>query len=104
MDSPSETIKQKLVSWKGVSVHEHNFVSIIFYVDGKEMGHLHDDSVADLQFPTRVSKKLVAEGHVLPHQIIPKSGWVSHEIHNASDVEEVINLFRYQYDRLIKSK
>ena len=104
MDSPSETIKQELLSWKGVSVHEHNFVSIIFYVEGKELGHLHDDSVADLQFPTRVSKKLVAEGLVLPHQIIPKSGWVSHEIQNASDVEKVIGLFRFQYDRLMKSK
>jgi hypothetical protein len=102
--SPSEVIKQELLSWKGVTIHEHNFVSIIFYVDGIEMGHLHDDSIADLQFPIKVSKKLGREGYVSPHHIIPKSGWVSHEIQNAKDVKATIELFRFQYNRLLKSK
>jgi hypothetical protein len=102
--SPSETIKQELLSWEGVTIHEHNFVSIIFYIDGVEMGHLHGDSIADLQFPAKVGKKLVREGYVLPHHIIPKSGWVSHEIQNVKDVKAVIELFRFQYDRLVQSK
>jgi len=97
---PSERIKQELLRWKGVTIHEHNFVSMIFYVNGKEMGHLHGDSIADLQFPVTVGKKLARDGHVLPHHIIPKSGWVSHEIKNANDVEAVIDLFRFQYNRL----
>jgi hypothetical protein len=88
--SPSEVIKQELLSWKGVTIHE--------------MGHLHGDSIADIQFPTRVSKKLVREGYVSPHHIIPRSGWVSHEIQNAKDVKEVIELFRFQYNRLVESK
>jgi Family of unknown function (DUF5519) len=102
--SPSEAIKQELLSWKGVTIHEHNFVSMIFYVNGVEMGHLHGDSIADLQFPAKVGKKLVREGYVSPHHIIPKSGWVSHEIQNAKDVEAVIELFRLQYQRLVQSK
>ena len=102
--SPSEVIRQELLSWKGVTMHEHNFVTVVFYVDGIEMGHLHGDSIADLQFPTRLGKKLVREGNVSPHHIIPKSGWVSHEILNAKDVETVIELFRFQYNRLIQSK
>ena len=102
--SPSEVIKQELLSWKGVTIHEHNFVTIIFYVDGIEMGHLHGDSIADIQFPTKVSKKLVREGYVSPHHIIPRSGWVSHEIQNAKDVKEVIELFRLQYNWRTKSK
>jgi Family of unknown function (DUF5519) len=102
--APSEVIKRELLSWKGVTVHEHNLVSIIFYVEGIEIGHLHGDSIADLQFPTKVSKKLVREGRVSPHHVITKSGWVSHEIQNAKDVEAVIELFRFQYNRLVKSK
>ena len=102
--SPSEVIRQELLSWKGVTIHEHNFVTVIFYVDGIEMGHLHGDSIADLQFPRRLGKKLVREGNVSPHHIIPKSGWVSHEILNAKDVETVIELFRFQYNRLVRSK
>jgi hypothetical protein len=101
---PSEKIKKELLSWKGVTIHEHNFVTIMFYVDGIEMGHLHGDSIADLKFPAKVSKKLVKEGYVSPHHIIPKSGWVSHEIRDNKDVEKVIELFRLQYDRLTKSE
>lgn len=101
---PSEKIKKELLSWKGVTIHEHNFVTIMFYVDGIEMGHLHGDSIADLKFPGKVSKKLVKEGYVSPHHIIPKSGWVSHEIRDNKDVEKVIELFRLQYDRLTKSE
>jgi hypothetical protein len=101
---PSEVIKLELLSWKGVTVHEHNLVSIIFYVDGIEIGHLHGDAIADLQFPAKVSKKLVREGRVSPHHVITKSGWVSHEIRNAKDVEAVIELFRFQYNRLAKTK
>ncbi len=102
--SPSEVIKQELLSWRGVTIHEHNFATMIFYLDGIEMGHLHGDSIADIQFPPKVSKKLVKEGHVSPHHVIPKSGWVSHEIENSKDVKEVIDLFRFQYDRLVESK
>ena len=99
---PSEVIKKELLSWEGVTLHEHNFVSMIFYLNGIEMGHLHDDSIADLQFPTKVSKKLLTEGRVSPHHVITKSGWVSREIQSPKDVAAVIELFRFQYDRLLK--
>ncbi len=101
---PSEKIKQELLSWKGVTMHEHNFVTILFYVEGAEMGHLHGDSIADLKFPVKFSKRLVEVGYVSPHHVIPKSGWVSHEIRDAKDVEKVIELFRLQYDRFGKQK
>jgi Family of unknown function (DUF5519) len=102
--SPSEKIKQELLSWKAVTIHEHNFVTVMFYVNGIEMGHLHGDSIADLQFPAKLSKKLVKEGRVSLHHVIPKSGWVSYEIRNTKDVEAVIELFRFQYNRLVKSE
>ena len=84
--SLSEKIKQTLISMSRGIIHEHNFVTVMFYVDGIEMGHLHGDSIADLQFPAKVSKKLVKEGRVSPHHVIPKSGWVSYEIQYAEDV------------------
>jgi hypothetical protein len=101
---PSETIRKELLGWKGVTAHDYNFATVIFYVDGREMGHLHGDVIADLRFPAKISKKLVSDGQVLPHHVIPKSGWVSHEIQNAKDIDAVIALFRFQYQRLTKSK
>jgi hypothetical protein len=101
---PSERIKQELLSWNGLTIHEHNFVTMMYYVEDAEMGHLHGDSIADLKFPAKVSKKLVKEGYVSPHHVIPKSGWVSHEIRDNTDVEKVIELFRLQYDHPTKSE
>ena len=104
LSAPGEKIKQELLRWKGVTINEHNFVTVMFHVDGIEMGHLHGDSIADLQFPAKLRKKLVKEGRVSLHHVIPKSGWVSYEIRSAKDVEAVIELFRLQYNRLTKSK
>jgi hypothetical protein len=70
----------------------------------KELSHLHGDTIADLQFPKKISNKLVSEGQVSPHHVISSSGWVSHEIATAKDVETVIELFRFQYQRITKSK
>ena len=57
-----------------------------------------------MQFPISVSKRLVREGHVMPHDVISKSGWVSHEIQNDKDVKAVIDLFLFQHNRLVQSK
>lgn len=54
------------------------FVAIEFLVNKKEMGHLHDERLADLPFPIEVRKELVASGSALPHHIYPESGWVSY--------------------------
>lgn len=102
--SPSEAIKQELLGWEGVTMHEHDFATTRFYVYDMEMGHIHGDEIADLEFPARISKKLVSEGKVMPHHVIPKSGWVSHEIQKPEDVRAVIDLFSLQHKRLIKRK
>lgn len=81
-------------------MHEHNFASMIFYVNGSEMGHLHGDTIVDLEFPKKISRKLISDGRVSPHHVIPKSEWVSYEIKNDKDVQAVIELFRLQYQRL----
>jgi hypothetical protein len=60
--SPSEAIKQELLGWKGVTMHEHDFATTRFYMNDIEMGHIHGNEVADLQFPPKISKKLVSEG------------------------------------------
>ncbi|WP_148699264.1 luciferase family protein [Candidatus Nitrososphaera evergladensis] len=100
----SEVIKRELLGWEGVTIHEHDFATTRFYVNGIEMGHIHGDEIADLQFPTRISKRLISEGKVLPHHVIPKSGWVSHEIQKPEDVKAVIDLFYLQHQRLIRKK
>jgi Family of unknown function (DUF5519) len=73
-----------------------------FKVGGREMGHLHGDTLADLPFPMNIRNMLVNSGNVSPHHILPQSGWISKWIRSDEDVRQVVELFRIQYERLTK--
>jgi len=100
MESASEVAKREILSWPGVTVHDHRFGGLEFRVNGREMGHMHGDELADLPLPKDVGKKLIAQGKVSLHHFIPQSGWISYYINGAHDVPGLIELFRMQYERL----
>lgn len=75
-----------------------------FYINGTGMGHLYNDSVADLQFPhPRKLVKPCNKGARITTSHYSKIWVGSHQIENAKDVEVVIEeLFRFQYNRPAK--
>lgn len=83
-----------------MTAHAHRFGGVEFRLGKAELGHLHDDRLADLPFPTKLRDELVREGRARPHHVLPSSGWVTRSIRDLGDVEEVIALFRLNYDRL----
>lgn len=93
-------IASEVVSWPGVTAHPHRFGGTEFQFNGHELGHLHGSRQADLPFPVRVRKELVAAGKAQPHHILPETGWVTFYIRGAVDVPAVIELFRLNYARL----
>lgn len=95
-----ELLERELLSWKGVSVHPHRFGGIEFQYLGKELGHLHGDSMADMPFPKQRRDELVADGRVQPHHMYPESGWVTFYIRGAEEVPRVLELFQMQYERI----
>lgn len=100
MEGAGRTIEETVLSWMGVTAHPHRFGGIEFRLGKVELGHLHGDGLADLPFPTKLRNELVEEGRARPHHALPSSGWVSRSIRGAADVDEVIALFRLNYDRL----
>lgn len=101
MNTPiTETIKDEVLKWSGVTTEPNRFGGIEFLVNKKEMGHLHGERLADLPFPIEFRKDLVASGRALPHHIYPESGWVSYWIRNSDDIPAVVKLFEMQYERL----
>src|SRR5437588_4458873 len=99
-----ERITQELLSWPGVTQQPHGFGGVQFDVDGREMGHVHGNWLADLPFPKDAGLRLIQEGRACPHHVLPESGWISCYINNDSDkISNVIDLFRLQYDRLVKN-
>jgi hypothetical protein len=94
----NETVIREVSSWAGVSIHEHRFGGVEFRVGRRELGHLHV-AFSDLPFPRRVREELVAAGRARPHHVLPESGWVTVPMRTASEVANVIELFRQNYER-----
>ncbi|HZD81285.1 MAG TPA: MFS transporter [Nitrososphaeraceae archaeon] len=99
-----ENIKQKILSWPGVTCNPYHFGGVEFRVNKRDMGHIHGEKLADLPFPIEIRKDLIASGKALPHIIYPESRWISYIIHNEEDAPKIVDLFRLQYERLIISK
>ena len=100
VDGAGKTIEDEVLSWSGVTAHAHRFGGVEFRLGKVELGHLHGDRLADLPLPRKLRDRLVEEGRARPHHVLPDSGWISREIREASDVDEVVGLFRLNYERL----
>ena len=96
-----ERIRDEILSWSGVTVEPHRFGGIEFRLDKREMGHIHEDRLADLPFPMKTRNELVNSGRVSPHHVLPQSGWISYWITKGeNDIPTVVELFRMRYDQL----
>jgi hypothetical protein len=96
----ADEIEREVRSWPGVEVKPHRYGGVEFRVNGHEIGHLHGSRLADLPFPVRTRKDLVAAGRARPHHVLPQTGWVSYPIGGEEDVKGVLELFRLNYERL----
>lgn len=96
----SQRLSKEILNWRNVTSGTHRFGGLEFRVGTREMGHIHGDILADLPFPMNIRDNLVNSGRVLPHHILPQSGWISKWINSEDDVKQVIELFRMQYERL----
>ena len=93
-----ETVRAAVANWEGVTTHSHRFGGTEFRLGRRELGHLHG-AIADLPFPRRVRDELVAAGRARPHHVLPQSGWVTVPMRTSSEVSNLIELFRQNYER-----
>lgn len=100
MGEIAERIRLQVTAWPGVTAHPHRFGGVEFRLDHRELGHLHGDRLADLPFPRRVRDELIAAARAKPHHVLPDSGWVSRMIRGPADADDVVALFRLNYERL----
>jgi len=103
MNNIAELVEYEVMSWPNVEKLPHRFGGIEFRVNGHEIGHLHGDRQADLPFSVPVREELVAAGRASLHHIFPQTGWVSYYIQGSESVPGLIELFRLNYERYIRS-
>lgn len=104
MVDASEKISREVGSWDGITSRPHRFGGVEFRFGRVELGHMHGDSLADLPFPKATRDSFIASGRAEPHHVLPDTGWLSRRMRSDSDVDDVIRLFRVNYERIAKRR
>ena len=100
--SPSRQIADEAATWPGVEAGPGRRGEFAFRVDSREIGHLHGDHAAHFSFPKEVWLELHEHGRIVDHPVFPgRVGPAARQIRNQDDVEDVIELLRLNYDRIV---
>ena len=99
-------VEREVLSWPGVSKETRGtdltpgIDVTIYWLGRRQIGHIHHDGVADVQFPKALHDELIATGRAEPH----RGGFaavVSYAIRQPDDVPGVLELFRLSFDRVM---
>ena len=98
----SERITEEVTSWPGVEASPGRRGEFAFKVGRREIGHLHGDHAAHFSFPKLVWAELFEQGRVVHHPVFPgKQGPGARRIEDEADIEDVIELLRLNYERVL---
>ena len=92
-------LRKVVGEWEGVEARTLGTGVVEFRVDRRELGHIHRNGVADILFPVRMRRDLVASGRAEAHHTLRHSGWVSLRIRTEHDLPAAIALLRLNYER-----
>ena len=96
-------VEREILTWPGVrkEFRGSRFGDVtISWLGKRQIGHIHDDGVADLQFPKALHDELIAAGKAQPH----RGGFaavVSYALRQPDDIPAAIALFRLGYERVM---
>jgi hypothetical protein len=97
-----ERITEEVTSWPGVEAGPGRRGEFAFTVGRRQIGHLHGGHAAHFSFPKQVWAELFEQGRVGYHPVFPgKAGPAARRIENEADVDDVIELLRLNYDRVV---
>jgi hypothetical protein len=100
--TPSEQITDAVTAWPGVEAAFGKRGEWGFTVNGHEVGHLHGDHAAHFAFGKDLGTTLRERGMVVDHPVFPgKNAMAARRIDGHDDVDEVIELMRFNYDRIV---
>ncbi|HKH22037.1 MAG TPA: luciferase family protein [Solirubrobacterales bacterium] len=100
--TPSEQITDTVTAWPGVEAGHGRRGEWSFRVGSHEVGHLHGDHAAHFALAKELGTSLREHGKVVDHPVFPgKDAMAARRIESQEDVDEVIELMRTNYDRIV---
>lgn len=98
--TPHDLITAEVTSWPGVTAVTGSRGEWSFRVGRHELGHLHGNTVAHFFFDKATWAEFAAAGRITYHPVFPeKVGPAQRRIASEADVEDVIALLRFNYER-----
>lgn len=92
-------VLDEVTRWPGVSLHRGSRGELSVRVGRIEIGHMHGTTVAHFGFPKKLWAELLEEEIVERHPV-DMPGWAARRIRGPSDVHDVVELFRLNYERV----
>ena len=100
--TPSQQITDTVTAWPGVEAGYGKRGEWGFSVKGHEVGHLHGDRAAHFALGRDLGTQLRERGMVVDHPVFPgKNAMAARGMRTQEDVDEVIELMRLNYDRIV---
>ncbi|MEX0956513.1 MAG: luciferase family protein [Rhizobiaceae bacterium] len=97
--SAGRRIADKVTSWEGVTSGIGSRGEQSFKVGGREIGHLHGNTVAHFFFNKPLWQELRRAGRISYHPVFPdREGPAARRILTDEDADDVIRLMRLNYD------
>ena len=104
LDGPLQTVADAVAAWPGISASTHwhfydrsRVDGVDFYLEHKELGHIHVDGSVHLATSPSLGKELIAGQLARPFRY--QHGWVCEDVYDIG-VQAAIALFRSNYERL----
>jgi hypothetical protein len=98
----SKLITEQVASWPGIEVDRGEVGEVAFKLGRRQIGHVHGDHAAHFSFPKQLWHELHDQGRIMAHPVFPNAtGPAARRIENDADVQDVIELLRLNYDRVV---
>jgi hypothetical protein len=99
-----EKIKNSVLQWKDITLHQHRFGGIEFRLGKREIGHVHGNYLVDIPFTRKIKNELLSAGLANNHHILPESGWISKYLKDPGDVDTAVKLLKRSYEMALKQR
>jgi hypothetical protein len=101
VQNAGEKIRVAVTSWPGVTAREQSFGGVEFFFGNREIGHIHGDTLVDIQLPRNLRDELVAAQQGRPHHWTMHNDSVSLPILRDDDLKWAIVLLRRSLESII---
>lgn len=92
-----DRLENEVSAWPGITTQTHRYGGLQFNYNGKELGHIHSNSLLDMLLSRAHKHQLLQAGRISHHHIFKDTGWISFYVNTDDDMVYAISLLQIAY-------